>query len=383
MIYVLLLFLFINNCFGAIPIPNNITVAVLFICWWLGHKKATCYRTAFNLIFIGIVCSSISCRIYRGQTLFETFQGLNYYYGILFYFFLKYKKISLSDMERALVALIFIFDVLYIVQFHLIDYGINFLNIQDWMLNDKEIEGNRLRVMSSGLYNLGVFYGLVKFNQTKHYIYAIMIFLGLYVMFLSGFRQLLVSTALVVIYFAYKIKIRISIKYIIGIAVLAVGCYYLYQQPEVQDKIEGMILRNENGATLDNKDYVRVLQLNFYLFHFFHDPIEWFFGGGLPYYKSAYGLWAERNYQVVDWGLIGQSWALGILTVWGFLKFSIQAIKLKVERKYMYVALWYMFLLLSSVTNYEFMRAGNFLVHAMALYIVELAALKYKKTNIE
>ena len=62
----------------------------------------------------------------------------------------------------------------------------------------------------------------------------------------------------------------------------------------------------------------------------------------------------------------------------GFLMFSIKAIRLKVANEYMYISLWYIFLLLSSVTNYEFMRNGNFLVHGIALYIVELAAKEYK-----
>lgn len=379
--FIVLLFLVINTFFGAVPIPNNITVVILFVCWFLGHKRPSVYTKAFNYIFIGLVCSSISCWYYRGQTPWESFQGLFYYYGILFYFFLKYKKFSLVNAEKALSILILAFDILYIVQFHLIDYGINFLNIQDWMLNDKEIEGNRLRVMSSGLYNLGIFFGLVKFNRTKNVIYAMMILLGIYVMFLSGFRQLLVSTAIVFVYYAYKMKIRISPKQIALVAIIGVAVYFIYQMPEVQAKVEGMIYRNENGASLNNKDYVRVLQLNFYLHDFFHGPVEWFFGGGLPYYKSAYGAWADRNYQVVDWGLLGQSWALGILTVVGFLMFSIKAIRLKVSKEYMYVSLWYMFLLLSSVTNYEFMRAGNFLVHGIALYIVELAAKEYLKNE--
>lgn len=377
--FIVLLFLVINTFFGAVPIPSNVTVVILFVCWFLGHKQPSIFKKAFNYIFVGLVCSSISCWYYRGQTPWESFQGLFYYYGILFYFFLKYKKYSLDNVEKALSVLILAFDVVYIIQFHLIDYGINFLNIQDWMLNDKEIEGNRLRVMSSGLYNLGIFFGLVKFNKTKNTIYAVMILLGIYVMFLSGFRQLLVSTAIVFVYYAYKMKIRISPKQIALVAIISVAVYFIYQMPEVQAKIEGMIYRNENGASLDNKDYVRVLQLNFYLHDFFHGPIEWFFGGGLPYYKSAYGAWADRNYQVVDWGLLGQSWALGILTVLGFLMFSIKAIRVKVSKDYMYVSLWYMFLLLSSITNYEFMRNGNFLVHGIALYIVELAAVKNKK----
>jgi hypothetical protein len=378
---IVLLFLIINTFFGAVPIPNNIIVLILFICWFLGHKRKSIYKKAFNFIFIGMVCSSISCWYYRGQTLWESFEGLFYYYGILFYFFLKYKRYSIQDVEKALTILVLAFDVCYIIQFHLIDYGINFLNVQDWMLNDKAIEGNRLRVMSSGLYNLGIFFGLVKFYKTKNTIYAVLIVLGLYVMFLSGFRQLLVSTAIVFLFFVYKMKIRLSPKQLVFIVAIVAAIYFIYQLPEVQDKIEGMISRNENGASFNNKDYVRVLQLNFYLHNFFHGPIEWFFGGGLPYYKSAYGAWADQNYQVVDWGLLGQSWVLGILTVTGFLMFSIKALRLKVSKDYMYVSLWYMFLLLSSVTNYEFMRGGNFLVHGIALYIVELAANEYKQNE--
>ena len=379
--FIVLLFLVSNTFFGAILIPNNVTVVILFACWFLGHKQSSIYKRAFNYIFVGLVCSSLSCWYYRGQTPWESFQGLFYYYGILFYFFLKYKRYSLDDVEKALSVLILAFDILYIVQFHLIDYGINFLNIQDWMLNDKEIEGNRLRVISSGLYNLGIFFGLVKFSKTKNTIYALMVLLGIYVMFLSGFRQLLVSTAIVFIFYAYKMKIKLNPKQIVFIAIIAIGAYYIYQLPEVQTKVEGMIYRNENGASLDNKDYVRVLQLNFYLHDFFHGPIEWFFGGGLPYYKSSYARWAENHYQAVDWGLLGQSWTLGILTVIGFLMFSVKAIRLKVAKDYMYISLWYIFLLLSSVTNYEFMRNGNFLVHAIALYIVELAVTKNKKNG--
>lgn len=368
----------LNKCYGALQVPNVLNVALLFFLWFKGHKYYSIYKRSFNFIFIGLVCSTLSCWFYREQTPLESFQGLFYYYGILFYFFLKWKKFGIVDVERALFVLVVAFDILYIVQFHLIDYGINFLNIQDWMLNDHAVEGNRLRVMSSGLYNLGIFFGLVKYNQTKNNVYMILILLGFYVMLLSGFRQLLASSALTLVFYAYKIKIKINVKQLIIFAILCIGLFYIYNLPEVQAKIDGMILRNENGANLANDDYVRILQLNFYLNDFFHDPIEWFFGGGLPYYKSAYGKWAEMNYQVVDWGLLGQSWALGILTVSGFLMFSIKAIRLKVSNEYMYVSLWYIFLLLSSITNYEFMRAGNFLVHAIALYIVELASNRYK-----
>ena len=376
---IIIIFLLLNSFFGALIVPNWLTTIMLFAFWFYGRKVKTIYATSFKLILVGLICSSISCWFYRGQTPIETFQTLTYYYGILFYFFLKARKFSLEDVEKALIILILVFDILYIAQYHLLSLGINFLNIQDWMINDVSIEGNRLRVMSSGLYSLGIFLGMVRFKHTSKNIYLILIVLGLYIMLLSGFRQLLASLAVCTIYYFYKTGYRLKTRHIIPIATLIVGIIYLYQLPEIQNKITGMILRNESGQNLTNKDYVRIIQWDYYMNHFFKSTIEQFFGAGLPRKTSAYGQWFENQLKFVDWGLIGQSWMLGIITVVGFVMFAVKAIRIKVSPLYKYISLWYIFLLLSSVTNYEFVRNGNFLVHAMALYVVELAYKEYLK----
>ena len=124
---------------------------------------------------------------------------------------------------------------------------------------------------------------------------------------------------------------------------------------------------------------MRIIQWDYYMNHFFKSPIEQLFGAGLPRKTSAYGQWFENQLKFVDWGLIGQSWMLGIITVVGVVMFAVKAIRIKVSPLYKYISLWYIFLLLSSVTNYEFVRNGNFLVHAMALYVVELAYKEYLK----
>lgn len=379
---IIITFLVLNSFFGALIVPNWLTTIMLFAFWFYGRKVKTIYATSFKFILVGLICSSISCWFYRGQTLVETFQTLTYYYGILFYFFLKARKFSLEDMEKALFFLILAFDILYIVQYHLLDYGVNFLNIDDWMMNDSSIEGNRLRVMSSGLYSLGIFFGMVKYKHTSKYIYLILVVLGLYVMLLSGFRQLLASLAVCMIFYFYRIGYRLRARHIIPAVILMIGIVYLYQLPEVQNKIAGMILRNESGQNLTNKDYVRIAQWDFYMNDFFKSPIEQFFGAGLPRRTSAYGHWFENQLKYVDWGLIGQSWMLGIITVVGFIMFAVKAIRIKVSPQYKYISLWYIFLLLSSVTNFEFVRNGNFLVHAMALYVVELAYKEYIKKQI-
>lgn len=380
-VYIILIFLLLNNFFNIIIIPNAFSALFLFICLVMGWRYASIYKNAFEFMLIGMLFSSLSCWYYRGQSLFDSFQALNFYYGIFFYFFLKIRKVKLVTINKVVPALILILDVLYIIQYNLIDYGINFMHISESYLNDNAIEGNRLRVMSSGFYSLGIFYGLNKYKDTGKYFYFIFIILGFYVMLLSGFRQLLFSAAISILFYMYKTGYKISFKHLLGIAVFIMLGVYIINTQDVQNKIQGMMNRNESQS-FNDADYIRLVQLHYYLYEHFKSPIEWFFGSGMPYYKSSYGHFIENKYSHVDWGLLGQSWALGILTVIGFLKFSIKAIKLKVDSNYTYISLWYIFLLTASVTNYEFMRNGNFLIHGLVLYTVELAAKEYNNKTI-
>lgn len=368
---IVLIFLFFNRFFGAVDIPNTITVTLLFVCFIYGSSIPSAFSSAFRMIFGGLLISSVSCWMMRGQSLIDTFQALNFYWGILFYFFLLRKNYSSESIEKSILTLTLVFDVLYIAQFHLLDYGYNFLNIQDWM-NDNELEGARLRVMSSGLYSIGIFYGIVTYfdNGSTRWFKTLLIMLGIYVMFLAGYRQLLLSLALTFVFYIWRIHYKPQLKHIVPVILAVCVFYFIYQLPEVQQKLGGMAERQE-VATLDNEDYVRVLQLDYYLHHYFLTPLEYITGSGLPYYKSAFGKYMENQLKWVDWGLLGQSWVLGILTICGWLAFSIKAIRLRVEHRFKYISLWYVYLLSASLTNGEFFRDGNFLVHALVLYLAE------------
>lgn len=382
---IILVFLILNHFFGAFPMSFSITVPILLLFLFLGWKEGSDYRKVFITIFVGILCSMISCKIFRGQSIMESIRAMPSYLGILFYFFLKWKKVSLSTIQTALIYLVITFDVLYIAQYYLIDYGINFLNIDDWMLSDST-EGNRLRVMSSGLYSLGMFYGMVQWYITHKRKFLLLFVAGAFVMLLTGYRQFLLSSLLAILFMLYKLDKRIKLKHIGMILVgVAVG-YALYQIPAVQQKIAGMIERNDTGASLDNKDYIRVVQWEFFNYEYFKNGIEHFFGSGIPFVGSSFGKYfqtlTDSGLQYVDWGIIGVSWMLGVITFIGYIWMALMAILKKVPPRYMYVSLWYIFLLSSSITNWEFFRNGNFLVHAIALYIVELSSkINYENQN--
>lgn len=383
---IILLFLVLNHFFGAFPMSFSITVPILLFCLYMGWKQPTDYRKIFLVIFVGILASMVSCMINRGQSIIDSIKAMPNYFGLLFYFFLKWRKFKLTTVQSALVWLIIVFDILYIAQYYLIDYGINFLNIDDWMLSDST-EGNRLRVMSSGLYSLGMFYGIVQWYITHKNKYLALFIVGAFVMLLTGYRQFLVSTLVALLFMIYKLDKRVKLKHIGFVAAIVVVGYVLYQIPAVQGKIAGMIERNDTGASLDNKDYIRVIQWEFFNHEYFKNGWEHFFGSGLPLpgAKSGFGKYfqtlTDQGLQYVDWGIIGASWMLGVLTFVGYVWMSLAAILKRVPSVYLYISLWYIFLLSSSITNWEFFRDGNFLVHAMALYIIELASKENEKNK--
>ena len=59
-ILIILPFLFINRCFGAIDIPNNVTVLLLFVFLLIGITLPTMFYKSFRMIFGGLSISSIS-----------------------------------------------------------------------------------------------------------------------------------------------------------------------------------------------------------------------------------------------------------------------------------------------------------------------------------
>lgn len=384
MIQIALLFLLCCNFFGVIEIPHALKAVVLIVIASWGIKKKTPYKTAFIFIFGGLLCSFISSYINRGQTFIESFMAIPYYLGILFYFYLKYKDKSYQDMERLLVKFILVYDLMFICQHFLYSMGINFMHIPKWS------EGGqlRMRAIASGFYSLGLFLGLVKleckcYNKRLKWQYLAMVIMGLFCMILTAYRQFFVSFALAFgIYLLIKNK-GISKKNVFTILGGLILLLILWQLPIVQEQIGGIFDRQDSGETLDNKDYIRIVQWDFYMNgHFFKNGWEQFFGAGLPYFGNAYGHYmneelAPLGLLYVDWGLIGQSWVLGTLTVIGYLLMSLKACFMKVNPEYVYIRLWYVFLLLS-VTNYEFTRDGNFLIHAYVIYMAEIAAKDYK-----
>ena len=151
------------------------------------------------------------------------------------------------------------------------------------------------------------------------------------------------------------------------------------QIPVVADKIDYMWEKQFGEGTqhsFANKNYIRWITLDYYYTEYFHDGLEMFLGSGYPVVNGKFyrnienSLWSNGLFWM-DWGILGLSWMIGIPAVVAMLWYSIKVYKIRSDKAYFFLPIWFMYLILSSITTAEFFRQGNFIIQALCLYLAE------------
>lgn len=385
--YVLLI-LYLVTCFGAVffKFPG---IALLYTLIYLFftlkyYTKKSLFGKIIIRFFLFLLLSIVSCRIFRGQGFYITSMEYNYMFAISFYFYLLHKNIEMAKLERIFVVLCTIFCVSYIIQ-----YIIWPTAIFDGALSDLHTEENkRIRIGASGLAALSYFYGLNKIiarKGNKCVNYSLLV-LGFIVIGLLGFRTMIAGIFLFTGYLFYK-HYGLSYKIVIAfVAAFIVLLGFLYTD-EGQRIYTEMMHRQEN-ETFENSDYIRVVQFNHFTNNHFLSEIELFFGSGLPSTadKSSYGKYFDYldslGINFYDWGLIGLSWMVGIPAVICIYWYGLKAGFTKViNKEYNYLGIWFLYMILISITTYELPRNGNFIIQALVLFAIEKVHAKNEKNR--
>ncbi len=384
--YLIIIFvaLLLIKFFGLLTITNTALLLIVLGLTIIGYLQNvnSLFRIPIFVMFVGLAFSMMSCRIYRGQDYYSSFMALPNYLYLLLYFGLAFIKPPLKQIEKALLLLIVIFNFLYILQFVLLQKGIIiFASAESSM---EEGESARFRMMASGLTSLGLFFGLNKYFVFKEIKFLLIAISSVVVLLLMGFRTMIFFSAL----FSFYLLIKIygfnwrTLGYVLGVSMF---CLMLLQIPVFKDKVQYMVEKNQTQS-LSNDDYIRMVTLKYYLHHYFKSNWEMFFGSGNPfpgtnYYKAVMRI-QERGMWTVDWGLWGLSWSIGVISVIGMIWYSVKAFVLKVTRQYYYLGIWFLYLVISSITTAEFFRLGNFVIQAICLYTLEAAYHQNKSLNV-
>ena len=265
--------------------------------------------------------------------------------------------------------------------------------------NDKFLREFRCRIFGNGIISVGSLFCLnyALTHKSNTYLYWTLYFVSIILMFLSGFRVVLLGMAVSSIYLALRIK-QARVRTIIGSVVLVVGIYAFAQTGIFQSRISEIIERQEE-QNLENDDYVRVITFNYYQNDYFKNSFERFFGSGLVKrrvdprtndvsegkYESVYSheismLAARYHIYTVDWGLLGFSWEGGIPAALVLALIAILLVCVKTDERFLYISSFGIFALINSLTSARYHGYNN-LVWTVLLLVITNKLYQFDKTN--
>lgn len=388
-LFIVIIVLVFFSFFGIFPIKNTLllTLLVPFIFWGIQQKKLY-FRKILLVLFLSLIANMVSCSLYHGQSFSDSIKALAFFYYIFFYFALCYLRPTTETVNKSIGILCLIFNTLYILQFFLLQRGIVFLPVDETSIYLGE--GARFHMIGSGLASLSIFLGVNQFLSQKRKLFLLLTASGILVLLLMAFRTMVVLSLLFVVFELFLVKGAKTSSFVY----LAIfGCILLMalQIPVVADKVDYMWEKQFGEGTqhsFANKNYIRWITLDYYYNDYFHDWMEMFFGSGYPVVNGSYyryienSLWSNGMFWM-DWGILGLSWMIGIPAVLAMLYYCYKVFKIRANKAYYYLPVWFFYLLSSSITTAEFFRQGNFIIQALCLYLAERVYLENKlKENV-
>ena len=382
---VILLVLLLSSFFDAVyfKIPKKFAIFTVFILFFV--LKAKSRVTTKNMMFdrwmllyiLFVFISCVSSAFFHSQSnVISNFFECYIYLNIGFYYFLCCHKITSQNCEKALICLGIIFCVLYILQYLVWPTAIFKGALDEVNVNDDQ---KRIRMACSILATVSYFFGINSYLVSKRKMKLAYSILGFIPIILVGFRSqtvMLLVLTLVMIVNINKLKSKTLIYIVCSICAF----YLISNIPFVSDKIQEMIGRQEANSTFLNADYVRYLEFDYYTSHMANFK-EWLFGSGIPVYGTPYFDYImklyDQNLYWNDWGIIGLSWMLGIVSVILLVSIIIRALFIKVDNSKLYLKYSLLLsLLISIATSAELFRTGNLLIIGVIVYLLEQSKIE-------
>lgn len=353
-------------------------VIMSFIILLFFLKK--CRRDDYNMkqwvicIWIMIFGSIVYSNIVNGQSLLDVAVSSYFAFGFASFFVFQYFRLSYSDS----ITLIRVFSVFFCVCYLIQSASYPYVFFSGALVESEFNENyNRMRMSCSVCSYCLLFYGINRLCLKRDLRFLFYVFLGFFPILIMGFRSLNVLTILFTIYLiiaATKKMAHLTTVFVIS----AIISLTLLNIPLVQDKIEEMMIRQENEQTFGNKDYVRYSSLYYYS-NVFDKTTDRIFGGGVP--KVPGNLTSEdpyirkfcMGYQYGlfwnDLGLIGLGFVLGFPTVLVIIILTIRTIIHCQERDILFIRCTLLTIMLGSImTSQEFYRSGNFVFIGLLMY---------------
>lgn len=357
---------------------------------WKSNYYEKKYSYIMALFAIAIALNCWSCLYYRNQSVFETFTCWAPLLIFYLYYPLSKMRLSSSDVEKILYLLFICATMAHLVQTIFPNHA-----IFEVETSEEKFENDlRVRLFSDAVLFLGNIYCFNKLLVSKGiqlkllFVYV----LSFVMIFLMGFRMLIFVTIVVSIYIYIRIHKADLVRFLMIGSFLVVLFIGLMSVPLVQERVSEIIERNETD-NFKNDDYVRVVLFNYYYSDYFKDYTEMVLGSGMvrrivednktpfpsQYSKEVSYNSEQYHFYPVDMGMIGLSWEAGIPA---FILMNIICIYLlfsKLDKRYMYINGWGLFLLLIQITSPFYYYHHN-LIYTVLIWLL-LVKIKEKENR--
>ncbi|UMB60794.1 hypothetical protein MHL31_00945 [Lutibacter sp. A80] len=346
-------------------------------------KKDRLFNKPINIFFITLIISAFSGYFYHNQSPLLTLLAMRYFLYFLIYFLLLRFKIKKQFIIKTILIGAIIYMVVFTIQ--LLIYPNAIVPLKEGMTFDRGFL--RLRLEGVGFVTLSAFYCLNQYILDKKNIkFLFFYFLCFAYVFILGFRTLAVTFLFssVILIFFYNSSFLKIMKYTIPICFFG---FLFFQIDVVQNFIyEGIEQTKTQFESGD--DYIRVLTFDF-LFNTVNVNFgSIFFGNGMPFLGTEYGNLVldrgarQNGFISADLGLIGFVFNYGILSLFAFLNILRIAIFKKLPKDSIYLNVFFIYLVISSITTAEIFRAGMFGIEMIVLYLITYTSFINRSTKL-
>lgn len=363
-LFYILSFLFCFRFMGVVELPATTIGVVIFLLGIVKYKKNLPFNGVLYALAICFVLNFVSCKIFRGQSMIDTFRASNSFLSLALFWFFYSWKVDLRQWEKMLWWLCLSFGLCFMIQYMAFPTIIFGGQIRTGS------EEARMAIIGQGLASFSFLFGLNKYvvNQDKKYI--VIMLTGLFAVFGCGYRSMLL--ALVISSVILLMRLGISFKRLLSFGFLAAIVFlFVSNIGFVQDQIGNMMTRNEKLQDAGWENDIRYINLMYHYTDYFKSPMEMILGSGMPFPTSEYGQYNTNimletyHFFYSDWGLIGLSWMIGIPAVLVMVYYSLKMFLTKVPKEYLYIGIYFFDIVISSITSHEFYIHENYVVQSI------------------
>lgn len=333
------------------------------------QKKNMLFRNAIIFFMFGLLLNAYAGYVNLDQLPRHSILTYGYYYFILIYFLLHFLNPDRQFLEKTILIFGGIYSFIFIVQYLIYPYD---LFNRDVSTAVQEVQ---LEILGHGFLMLSYFLVLNRYLINRKLINLILAVIFFLVLLKSGFRTLVfgaIISSVIMVIMMLKLRAR-DFAMIFLVGALLAG---ILQFKSVSATLDEMIFKTGSDIRLGNK-YVRALEMEFFFKKYPQNWTYYVIGGGrvtgknlYVYNPSIFGM----NYNIVwvDIGLLGFFIVIGAVATIGLVWYSVKAIFVRLPKERYYLRLYFLYLLIVSLTNEEIYRNGIFSVQAIVLYLIDI-----------